>query len=240
MSSTEIGLTQYGPINYQTDFEDEKAKVLDTLTQWHRSGEDSDVNLDQFESMVAVKNTQRILTLSNLPFRKMFASGRAVVGRGSDTVLSNQVASISSCSDQLLADGVRWLEMEHLDYWDGVNQCLFLVYKHRLDEIKDPNYAILVMYRLKARVVNPEQQKVRELSEIAAIVNQLDPIDYAICRGCERGDAIKEIAASIKLSTRSVENHRQRVMDLLGFTRPIEIVKAFVRLEENGLIERQH
>jgi hypothetical protein len=68
----------------------------------------------------SVKNNKRILTHSNLPFRTTFAGGRSVIGRGSEAVLSGQVASISGNSDQLLTDGVEWLEMEHLVEENGL------------------------------------------------------------------------------------------------------------------------
>jgi hypothetical protein len=238
MAHVDGGTTQICPVEYHTNFADEKKEIFDYLIHWHRAGGNVEANLDRFESMVAVKNTKRILTMSNLPFRTAFAGGRSVVGRGSETVLSGQVSSISGNSDQLLIDGVEWLEMEHLDYWDGVDQCLFVVHKRRLDEIKDPDYAILVISRVKSKVIHADQRKVLKLTEIAAIINQLGPIDLAICRGCERGDSLKEIAASVNLTTRSVENHRQRIMESLGFTRPVEIVKVMVRLEENGLLGR--
>ena len=47
---------------------------------------------------------------------------------------------------------------------------------------------------------------------------------------------LKDIAAQVGISTRAVENRRQKIMDIFGFTKPIEIVKLLVRLEERGLL----
>jgi DNA-binding NarL/FixJ family response regulator len=61
-------------------------------------------------------------------------------------------------------------------------------------------------------------------------------LDRAICFGHGNGEQIKDIAAKVGMTRRSVENRRQKIMDLFGFKRPVEIVKLLVCLDERGLL----
>ena len=51
------------------------------------------------------------------------------------------------------------------------------------------------------------------------------------------GHTQRTMAEMLGCTTRTVENRRNRIMDELGATKPIEIVKLMVRLAEHGLIQ---
>lgn len=44
-----------------------------------------------------------------------------------------------------------------------------------------------------------------------------------------------QFAAKVSMTARSVKNRRQKIMDLFGLIRPVEIVKLLVRLDDRGL-----
>ena len=66
-------------------------------------------------------------------------------------------------------------------------------------------------------------------------MQKLDTTDELICHGYLMGDTTKDIATKVGLTARSVEKRRQKIMDIFGFVRPVQIVKMLVRLEEHGL-----
>ncbi|MCC9658132.1 LuxR C-terminal-related transcriptional regulator [Rhodopirellula halodulae] len=74
------------------------------------------------------------------------------------------------------------------------------------------------------------------LSESLLVFQQLDAIDRQICEAIATGETTGEIATMVGLTRRSVEVRRAKILERLEFTRPVEIVRLLVRLEENDLL----
>ncbi|QDV63530.1 response regulator transcription factor [Crateriforma conspicua] len=221
---------------YQTPMEEEKAEVVSFILRWNARGRTEPLDLDRFESSIVLKNTQRMITCENEAFRRLTAAGQSSVGLATDSYMATNFAKLSRDSDSMLLDGVNNLELEHLWSVADGRTATMTTYKRRMHEIKDPRYAILVIGRVSSVMDRAESDYRRTLTEVRELLVQLDEVDRSICRGYARGDTTKEIASSVGRTTRAVELRRQKIMDLMGFDRPIEIVKMLVRLEENGLI----
>ena len=74
------------------------------------------------------------------------------------------------------------------------------------------------------------------LSESLLVYQQFDSVDRQICEAIAMGDTTGDIATMVGLTRRSVEVRRAKILERLQFTRPVEIVRLLVRLEENGLL----
>lgn len=221
---------------YESSFNDEKQAIVETVRRWSsRNRIDSD-ELKGFESLIAIKNIERTYTFANRRFSDLFTSGRTSVGKNTDRTLEPKFRKLSQGVDALILDGVRWVEMEHYGIIHDGRCCSFITYKRRLDELKDPNYQILLISRpLAFAVVSKDAYKLN-VSDLLRKFLQLDKTDQLICRAFAHGDSAKEVAEQVKLTKRAVELRRQRIMETFGFGRPVEIVKMLVRLEEWGML----
>lgn len=236
----DAGTSKNVPFVYKQSFEQDCNEIQQIICRWQiESGNFVDLNLDGFESLVAIKNVQRIITYENLSFRRYMNFGRSAEGLRAEQFLSPHVAKVSQSTDQLLLDGVILLQIEHLNLWEGNKTISMVTFKRRMDDLKNPACAILVVARAKDYVRSNEFERKLGLNEALVLLQQLDEKDKRICKGLLHGDTTKETADSIGMTPRAVELRRQRIMDLFHFDRPIEIVKLLVRLEENGLISER-
>ena len=230
-------------MKYERDFEDEKCQVLASILKWYSLSEEDQqnhpLNLDGFESAIAIKNNQRAIVHENIAFKELVLQGTSVVGTTLDRSLPPHVSRIAAQTDRVLIEGAESVQTEFSCRCRDEKSRKIVVYKRRLDEIPDPKYSLLIIGRSLGFVDTPSVQQRHSLCELLSLLQQLDPIDLAICRNYAMGESTKDIATIVGLTPRTVENHRQKIMDLFGFSRPIEIVKMLVRLEENGMIELQ-
>jgi hypothetical protein len=225
-----------GEFSFSLTFEQEKAKVLDYILEWGKGSRTTVLDFSQFESSIGVKNSERVIVLDSTLFRAHYAEKRTLIGKHTDSIVDMRLRKIAQLSDEMILDGVSQVEFEHAAVIADGQTCLFTTYKRRLDELCDPNYMILIISRPIKIVAPSDTERRRSLSELLMMFQQLDDIDQAICFGHGNGEQIKDIAAKVGMTTRSVENRRQKIMDLFGFSRPVEIVKLLVRLDERGLL----
>lgn len=217
--------------HYRRSFLDERNEIVECILA-ARSFDD--VDLSRFESLVSIKDASRRITLENTRFREFMAGGKSV--NEISLTLPPKFARLSETTDGLILDGVRSLEFEHVGSGHTGRPCLIQTFKRRLvEDLKDPQYAILLIARPIAYVGTSDEERQQNLAELMSLMRRLDATDELICHGYAMGDTTKDIAASVGLTSRSVENRRQKIMDIFGFERPIQIVKMLVRLEENGL-----
>jgi hypothetical protein len=241
MSVTEVSSPRPAglpPYTFSRSYEDEKDALIETLREWSQSDRSHELDLSSFESIVLIKNSYRTVTRENRASRRIIEGARS--GLVSDLVsqsLDPSYVKISQLTDSLVMDGVPWIEFEHLGRDKHGRQFVFRSYKRRLDELKDPEFFILVFSRPMKLVDDGDIERRRNLSELHSLFQQLDEIDRAICYGDTRGKTTKHIAASIGLTTRSVELRRNRIVEHFGFRQAIEIVILLVRLAEHGFID---
>ncbi len=144
---------------------------------------------------------------------------------------------LSQLTDTVIMDGVLSIEFEHVGRDALGREFIFRSFKRRLDEFKDPQFHILLFSRPIALVGNGELERRRSLNELLVLYQQLDKVDQAICLGDAHGESTKHIAATVQMTTRSVELRRNKIIEHFGFRRSIDIVVLIVRLAEHGLIE---
>lgn len=194
-------------------------------------------NLDDIEDCVYLKNSDRVHTLANHAFRQYFAAGVTPVGMASDSFLKSTVAKISAQTDRLILDGICSIEFEHVGVDSRNEQFLFRTYKQSLQERGYEPFAILGITRPIARIQTGGQRTVEDVQLLFGIYQKLTDQEKFICREIASGCTSKEIAVELDLSSRAIEIKRKKIMNRLGFARPIEIVKMMVRFQERGLVD---
>lgn len=223
-------------MRYSRTFEQEKVTLIERIGEWAGGDKVESDWLEKFESCVFVKNSQRIVVHANSAFRELIAGGALPMGVQSDGFLAKPFRRISQASDALILGGVKSLELEHIGYDSHGTECLFVTFKRRLDELRDPSLCFIGISRPLAVTSAATTGKRLSLAEQKAVFSKLDKTDQAICRLYYGGATTKSIAESVGLTPRSVEVRRQKILDEFEFSRPVEIIKLLTRLEENGLL----
>lgn len=223
-------------LDYPRSFEQEKSDATDYLLSWGEGGCSGEIDLELFQSCICIKNSQSIVVHTNSSFRDMIAGGRNPTGSRTDGYLSANFDKISQATDKLIIGGVKSIELEHIGHDTASQQSMFVTFKRRLDELRDPNLCFVVIVRPISVEPRTPLQRRRTLSEQLVVYHDLDRTDQTICQMYYCGESTKTIAAVVGFTTRSIEIRRQKILDAFGFQRPVEIIKLLVRLEEHALI----
>jgi FixJ family two-component response regulator len=119
---------------------------------------------------------------------------------------------------------------------DRGRRCLWDVscIRHKLSHCSEAISVMLI--RPVAFLKSDVAEEGPSLSESLLVFQQFDSIDRQICEAIAMGDTTSEIATVVGLTRRSVEVRRAKILERFQFTRPVEIVRLLVRLEENGLL----
>lgn len=210
-----------------------KTQVVGALLQWEESSASDEPDLSRFPDCVYIKDASGHVIRENRAFRDAFAQGETMIGQpvSSDPTFTHL--------DAVLMRGHPWIECQHF-FSQPRGKSVLQTYQRRLDEIEDPAFCILGVTRILGYLERDEEVRQLSLREQFAVFNGFDETDHTICHMIAEGESTKDIAATVGLTTKSIENRRQRMMIALGLQRPVEIVKLMVRLEENRLMSRRH
>lgn len=219
-----------------TAFDRDKKSVVETVLQWAGTQRIEPMDFSSFQCAVAVQSIDRVVTAENKAFRDLFTGGRSALGCSADSLLPIDAQRTWQNADEIILDGADYLELKHdTSFFDGRRGKL-ISYRRRLDELHDPSFNLLLVGQVVSFCDPTTMERKRSLNELFSRLQQLDANDQLICRHYAMGDATKEIAKRIGLTSRSVEMRRQKILATFGFERPIEIIKMMVRLEEHGMI----
>ena len=223
-------------LDFRHSFEQERSDAVDYVLSWGENGTQSEPALDRFESCFCIKNSKREVVHANSAFRKLVAGGATLTGASPDGYLATGFENLSRMTDQIMLRGAISVQLEHRRQIAGDRTYLFVTYKRRLDELKNPELCFMVFCRPLGVEADSPPQRQRTLSEQLLTLHEFDDTDRTICEMYYFGESTKTISAAVGLSTRSVENRRQKILDAFGFERPVEIVKLLTRLQEQALI----
>lgn len=217
-------------------FDSVKRQVLDCLETWFAGDRGEPPDLEQFSVPVFIKNLERYLTLVNQPYQAVFSGGELPVGRHSDEVLDSTFSNISIDSDALLMQHYTRLEFEHVGRGAGGKRFLFRTFKADLTRFRYPPYAIVGVTAPISPITTAEASR-DEVESLYQVFTTFSPIDQQICTLFAVGESTRAIAERLNVSTKTVENHRNKVLRKLGFNKPVEIIRLLVRFEERGLLD---
>ncbi|KLU06978.1 transcriptional control [Rhodopirellula islandica] len=146
------------------------------------------------------------------------------------------IVQMLGLGSELVSSGATDLDYSFQAEDDRDRRCLWDVSSIRLDLNLGAGAICAMLIRPVALLKTDAAEEGPSLSESLLVFQQFDSVDRQICEAIAMGDTTSEIATVVGLTRRSVEVRRAKILERLQFTRPVEIVRLVVRLEENGLL----
>ncbi|HEV7282251.1 MAG TPA: hypothetical protein VGN57_18760 [Pirellulaceae bacterium] len=225
---------QHVPPAAALSFQDAVARATALIERWLHDPNDL-AELDAFPDGIFVRNLDRMLVLSNAAYRALFPPGQVSAGRSSLMYLSADVKRISERSDNLLLEGLKFLEMEHEFELTPGQMCDLLVYKRLIRGPEHPPYFVGVLRPVgRYETSSPIRP---DLKTAARLVSEFDDVDLKICRGICDGATNQALSVELAMTTRAIEMRRQKILSQLGLSQTVELVKLLVRLQDRGYLD---
>jgi hypothetical protein len=221
---------------YTSSFEDIKTQVLATILRSYPNRYSVPLVFPGLEACVAVKNQERTVVYSNAPFKHFFSDHPIGIGSENASFVFGNPAQISQKTDGLILEGVQSIDCEHIEKDLEGRRYTFRTFKYRLVELQDPEFYFFCVSRPIAFLGSTESEKGKSLSELFRLFQSMDEVDRTICRLDAKGELTKDIAAAVGLTSRSIENHRSKMLVLFQVQRPMELIRITIRLEDHGLL----
>lgn len=210
--------------------------VLTEVKRFFESGANAPLNFDRLSDSVYIKNAERIITFSNLAYRNTFSSGRSTIGMRSDSFLQESIEAISSQTDQLVFSGVMKVEFEHIGFGSDHRKYLFRSYKHSLLQYRHEPFAVLGISRCIKELQGEQDLESHDVLQLFKIYSGMPDQDKTICLSLASGKTTSEIAELMGMTTRAIEIRRKKILNRMGFSRPVEIVVLMTRFDERKLV----
>jgi len=220
---------------YEKDFSKAVDEIAAVINRWSVSDEPFEPPINSIVDCVYIKRSTRIISHANHAYVSFYGNGQSVTGMTGESFLDPAMVGIAQKSDDLLISSGWSVEFEHVSVRaDGLSyQCK--THKRWLG-LNARGNSILGVSRVLSVIERPAQVTMQRLAAIAQKYESLDSNDRALCCLMAAGHSQRDMAELLGCTTRTVENRRNRIMEELGASKPIEIVKLMVRLAEHGLI----
>lgn len=228
-------MTGYSIPAYENDFSVAVQFISKSIENWALSSETGNPLIDEFVDCVYIKRTSRIIAYANFAYNNFYAGSDSVTGTVGDGFLDQATMGVALKSDELLISSGRTVEFEHVSVGPGGISYHVKTHKRWIT----PNrrgLSILGITRVIGIVERPLPPTAERLASLAKKYESLDSDDRALCCLMAAGHSQRVMAELLGCTTRTIENRRNRIMEELGASKPIEIVKLMVRLAEHGLI----
>lgn len=211
-------------LSYTQSFQQAKDDVICVLRQYQSARSTLPIDFSRIEACVAIKNREGETIQCNGAFQYFTPKSEW------------RAQTLPQAILEVLNDGVTAIDCEHFGWDLRGNAFTFQTHCRRLDEFRDSQFFMLSVSRPVSRVTEAKVEPDRSLSELYLLFQSLDSIDQQICRLDAKGEATKDIATSVSMSTRSVENRRNKMLAIFGVERTMELIRITIRLEEHGLL----
>lgn len=220
-------------IRYEVDFDDQVERISQEIKLWFAGPRKKLPEIDHFPEPVFFKSSRSVVVHSNIAYQDFFSSGVTVVGRLASSYLHSSVSRAAALSDSLILAGADYLKFEHDCMGPNNRWSRVVTYKENLLNRQDAAFDILGVSRAIARESTSAHQ-VNTIESYYLSYKQMEPTDKQICVLIAEGRSMKEIATVLGVTSKTVENHRRKILDQFQFDLPIDIVKTMVRFEERG------
>ncbi|MCC9603243.1 LuxR C-terminal-related transcriptional regulator [Stieleria sp. JC731] len=186
--------------------------------------------------LIYVKSADQRLLCSNEAYRRVFTPDELPVGRFGASFLHKTIIPISEASDRLILEGCMELLFEHYGRDSEGQLSLFRTAKKSLIGVGQGSFAILGITRVEKTFIDSDNEiaKGALLADQWRRFNELPELDRQIAISLARGMTAMEIAQEREVSKRTIENHRNTILQELGVGSPLEMIKLLVRLQEKG------
>ncbi|WDQ19300.1 LuxR C-terminal-related transcriptional regulator [Rhodopirellula sp. P2] len=190
----------------------------------------------RFESGVLILDQASRLIVWNQTLEDLFVEGEFRAMEFLPDSLPVAIVQMLGLGSELISSGATDLDYSFQAEDDRDRICLWDVSGIRHDVHLGAGAISAMLIRPVALLKTDAAEEGPSLSESLLVFQQFDSVDRQICEAIAMGDTTSEIATVVGLTRRSVEVRRAKILERLQFTRPVEIVRLVVRLEENGLL----
>jgi DNA-binding CsgD family transcriptional regulator len=222
-------------LKFESTFEQAKSQAMDTLRQWYPQRHSCELDLSAVEACAVIKNRAKASVRQNAAYQYFFPCVLPTASTDAEACALYRTTQLSQNTDALIAEGMLSLDCEHEGKTATGQSYLFRTFKCHLDEFHDPNCFILSISRPTARLERTAARD-KPLLELLAVFQSLDATDQRTCRMDAEGQSTKDIAATLGLSPRAIEQRRKKMFERFSVQRPMELARITIRLEEHGLL----
>lgn len=224
------------PLSYPITFQQAVTQVTAAVTTGLTESGSLD-GLNDFVECIYIKNEEGTITFANTAYLKFFSAGESPVGRHAKNFLPPSMFSTSRHTDALILSGSEHLECDHTGPASDGRSYLLRTYKCSLRSLKHPGYTILGITR-PLRLLKDDQSDPRaRLARFTEVYRGLDERDREICRLIAIGLNSSEIGEQLGMTGRNVDLRRKKAFEQLGLTKPVDLVRELVRLQERGYLD---
>lgn len=193
--------------------------------------------LNDWPDGVVVKNAEGVIVYSNQAHADAFTPGSTAVGRMSSAYLDPPMAKRSSQIEQLVFDGVPYVECEHSGFGPDGSVYRVQTHKRSLRSLGTPGYALLGIVRVVERSEAAVASKAIDLATACERFRQLSERDQEICCRTALGVSSRELGESLGMTTRGIELRKQKAFAKLGVSKAVDLARLLVRLQDRGYLD---
>lgn len=190
----------------------------------------------RLESGVFLLDRERRLIAWNQALEDLFVEVEFTATETLPSGLPGEMVQMLLGGSELIALGAFELDYSFQSKDDRGRMCVWDVSSIRREFHSGGSAISATLVRPVALLNADATEEGLSLSESLMVYQQFDSVDRQICEAIAMGDTTGDIATMVGLTRRSVEVRRAKILERLQFTRPVEIVRLLVRLEENGLL----
>lgn len=222
---------------FSRPFSDCVSEIVGVFEQSLDGFPDNLFRLADFDCAVYLKNRERVIVYSNEAHRNMFSVDHRTVGLAPENFLDTSNIGVSKHSDMMLMSGAKQIDFEHVGRAADGLYYLIRTHKRSLLHMNIRGLAILGVSRFEGLVESKDLTPRLNWSDQIEVFSRLDPRDREICRQISLGITTREIAAQLKITPRSVESRKQKILEALSLPNTVEMIKLLVRFQEHGIAD---
>ncbi|WP_157593938.1 helix-turn-helix transcriptional regulator [Rubripirellula obstinata] len=193
--------------------------------------------VEPFCHAVYVKAADGRILLTNRLYEELFAGDRSSVGRLCEAFLDQSILTASRASDDLILAGCSELFFSHAGR-DAQGRAVKLeTFKGSLLGAGHPNWAILGITSLLEITEEESQLRLQPLSQSWRLLSEMKNREQQTAVLIAKGTRVKEIAAILGVSEKTVDNTRANVLEKLSLDQPADLIKLMVRIQDNGFAD---
>jgi DNA-binding CsgD family transcriptional regulator len=194
-------------------------------------------SIENFDSSVFIKAADGRLVLTNTRYEELFTDGQSSVGRFAEAFLDKTIVSVSRSSDDLIIAGCNELYLVHSGL-DARGRVLKMeTFKGSLLGAGHSHWAILGITKLLEVTDEASQLKLFPLSRSWRLFSAMKDRERQTAILIAQGTRVKDIAANLGVSEKTVDNTRASVLEKLSLEHPADLIKLMVRIQDSGFAD---
>ena len=194
-------------------------------------------SIEAIDAAVHIKTADGRLLLTNQRYEELFAGGQSSLGRLAESFLDPTILTVSRCSDDLIIAGCGELFFSHSGV-DAQGRAMKLEsFKGSLLGVGQPNWAIFGVTNMLEITAEDPQLRLLPLSRSWRAFSGLKDREQQTATLIAKGTRVKDIATSLGVSEKTVDNTRASLLEKLSLDQPADLIKLMVRIQDSGFAD---